>query len=98
MSHTIEITEAGDEIPSEVVLKDQSHSLAVSVDTRNKDVYLSFTSRESLREFAKQMLHESYYGTGDMELQPLGTEEGWLVVNGVRLAENSSRVFVRYPR
>ncbi|MDR7092259.1 MULTISPECIES: hypothetical protein [Cellvibrio] len=97
MSHTIEITEGADGIPSDTVLNDESHSLTVKVGTYNNDVHLEFSSRESLRDFAKTLLHESYYGSGAVELYPLGTENGWLVVDGVRLTEKSSRVFIWYP-
>lgn len=98
MSHIIEITKNADGIPSDTVLHDESHSLSVKVDISNKDVYLEFSSRESLRDFAKSLLHASYYGNGEMELYPLGTENGWEVVDGVRLTENSSRVFIWYPK
>ena len=94
MSQKIEITADADGIPSDTVLRDQSHSLTVKVDANNKDVYLEFTTRESLRDFAKSLLHESYYGSGEIELYPLGTKNEWLVVNGVRLTEGSSRVFI----
>ena len=97
MSYTIEITEGADGVPSDTVLNDESHSLAVKVDSQNNGVYFSFSSRESLRDFAKTLLHESYYGSGTVELYPIGTENGWLVVNGVRLTEQSSRVFIWYP-
>jgi hypothetical protein len=69
----------------------------VKVDSQKNDVHLAFSSRESLRDFAKTLLHESYYGSGTVELYPLGTENGWLAVDGVRLTEQSSRVFIWYP-
>ena len=97
MSYTIEITESAEGIPSDTVLNDESHSLTVKVDSQNNDVHLAFSSRESLRDFAKTLLHESYYGSGTVELYPLGTGNGWLVVDGVRLTEQSSRVFIWYP-
>lgn len=97
MSHTIKITEAAEDIPSDTVLKDESHNLTIKTDLENNDIYLEFSTRESMRDFAKSLLHESYYGSGEIELYPLGTEGGWQVVNGVRLSENSPRVFVWFP-
>lgn len=79
MSYTIEITESAEGIPSDTVLNDESHSLTVKVDSQNNDIHLAFSSRESLRDFAKTLLHASYYGSGTVELYPLGVGNGWLV-------------------
>jgi hypothetical protein len=97
MSYIIEITEDANDIPSEYVLNNESHSLTVDVNTDNKDVHLTFSTKESLRDFAKSLLHASYFGCGTIELYPLGTNDGWQVVDGVRLSEHSSRVFISYP-
>lgn len=51
-----------------------------------------------MRDFALNLLHESEFGTGDIELYPLIDSDGKRhVVDGVRLSVNSSRVFIRYP-
>ena len=98
MSHTIKITEIADDIPSDIVQTNDSHALSIKVDADNNDIYLEFTTHEAMRDFAKSILHDSYYGSGETELYPLGTENGWQVINGVRLTEGSSRVFIWYPK
>ena len=98
MSHTIKITKDADQIPSDMVLNDESHTLSIKVDRENDDVYLEFSTQEAMRDFAKNLIHESYYGSGEIELYPLGQNGSWHVVDGARLTENSSRVFVRYPK
>ena len=98
MSYSIEIDEDGNGIPSEIVLNDESHSLEVTINADNKYVKLQFSTSQAMRDFAKNLLHASYYGTGSIELYPLGSENGLLVVDGVRLTKNSARVFIEYPQ
>lgn len=98
MNYLIKITEDASDIPSEEILNNESHSLKVDVNIGNKDVYLTFSTKESLREFAKSLIHASYFGGGTIELYPLGTSNGWQVVDGVRLSEHSSRVFISHPK
>ncbi len=97
MSIKFEIDEDSEDYPSDEVLNDESHNLSVSVDLDNRDVYMKFSSSEAMRDFAISLLQNSQYGSGEIELYPLGTDDGWQVVDGVRLTENSSRVFIAHP-
>ena len=95
MSKKFIIDEHSSNIPSDEVMNDDSHSLKVEVDVSNQDIYFKFTTRESMRDFALNLLHESEFGTGEIELYPLIDSNGKQhVVEGVRLSENSSRVFI----
>ncbi len=84
--------------PSAELLKDERHSLALRIDTSNSDVYLECSSRLALREFALSLLDIAANGSGSNEFYPLGVEKSWLVVNGARLTEGSSRLFLTYPQ
>ena len=97
MSQTIVIDEEASDIPTDVVFNNEEHNLEIKVDSGNDYVNFEFSSREAMRGFAKSLLHESYYGSGSVELFPLVSENKALVVNGVRLTEKSARVFVWYP-
>ncbi|WP_415912141.1 hypothetical protein [Neptuniibacter sp. QD37_11] len=97
MKTTITIDRDASDIPSDEVLNDESHKLGASVDKDNGDIYLEFSSREAMRDFALSLLHESIYGAGDIEMYPLGFEGKWQVVSGVRLTESSSRIFINLP-
>jgi hypothetical protein len=94
---TFEIFEDAANIPSAEVLYDDVHQLKADVGLNNRDVYLEFSSREALRDFALSLLHESEFGAGEVEIFPLGFDGKQQVVNGVRLTESSSRIFIRYP-
>ena len=82
--------------PSSEFLLDTSHTVSFRA-TENGDVYLECSSRLALYEFARSLLAESAEGTGWAEYYPLGFEGERLVVNGARLADGSSRLFVAYP-
>ena len=98
LSAEIQLNCDGDDIPSDVVLNDDRHRLCSIVDVDNGDVYLRFSSREALYDFAKSLLHEAVFGIGGgKELYPLIVDGKCLVVDGVRLSEGSSRIFVQYP-
>ncbi len=94
LSPDINITEEGDEIPLDINLKDESHYLSAKVDADNGDIYLSFSSRVAMYDFARNLLHESIYGSGSIELYPLGSNDKLHIVNGVRLSLDSSRIFI----
>lgn len=95
LNATITIDPDGENIVSQEVLNDEGHQLKVSVNLNNADVYMEFTSRQALYDFAKSLLHEAVFGdSGQREFFPLITEGKALVVDGVRLGEGSSRVFV----
>ena len=97
LSNTVVVTRDGDEIPSKELLKNDEHSLCGEIDTGNRDIYLKFSSRQALYDFARSLLQEAVYGTGGQkEFFPLISDGKALVVEGARLTEDSSRIFVTY--
>lgn len=91
------ISEEAADIPSETVASSEDHILTASVDTENRDIYLRFSSRIAMYDFARSLLHEAIYEVGaQMELYPLAFEGKLLLVNGVRLSRGSSRIFISY--
>ncbi|WP_410210726.1 hypothetical protein [Aquirhabdus sp.] len=82
---------------SQEILKNNAHNIKVSIDLDNKDVYLEYSSRQALYELGKTLMVEAIQGCGQLELYPLGSEGSWLIVEGVRLTEDSSRIFVFSP-
>lgn len=85
---------AQDSEPAAELLASEAHQISLKVDRANGDVYLESSSRLALFEFGKALMLEAQYGEGPAEFYPLGQEGKWLVVNGARLAEGSSRLFV----
>lgn len=64
------------------------------VDETNANIYLEFSTRLAMYEFALSLAHEALYGEGGMyERNPL---DGLAAVEGVRLTNDSSRVFAFY--
>ena len=97
MSPEIFITESGDEIPSQELIYDERHHLSVDVDTDNRDVYLNFSSRLAMYDFARALLHEALYGRGGAaEFRPFEYEGKMEVIDGVRMSPYSVRLFVFY--
>lgn len=97
LSTTVVITPHGDEISSRSVQEGKYHRLLAECDTRNRDMYLNFSTRRAMYDFAVSLLHESVYGTsGQQEFYPLICNGDAVVVNGVRMSEDSSRLFVFY--
>ncbi|MBL8524798.1 MAG: hypothetical protein JNN20_13990 [Betaproteobacteria bacterium] len=91
------VTRDGSEAPSLAVLNDERQLLTVIVDNDNRDIYLEFSTRQALRDFALSLLQEATFGeSGRKEFYPLVVEGKALVVEGVRLKEGSSRIFVSY--
>ena len=98
LAATVTIDPDGENILPQEVLRDVRHTLKVSVDRENGDVYLEFSSRQSLYDFARSLLHDAVFDqAGWKELYPLVVDGKALVVDGVRLTEDSSRVFISYP-
>ena len=83
--------------PSPALLQDPAHSISFRIDADNGDVYLECASRLALQEFARSLLAEAEAGSGWAEFSPLECNGTWLVVNGARLKDGSSRLFVSYP-
>lgn len=87
-----------DDVGSDDVQKDERHYLASEVDSETGDICLTFSSRLAMYDFAKSLLQEAVFGqSGQQEFLPLVSEGKALVSNGVRMTEDSSRIFVFYP-
>lgn len=98
LSPVIELTEGGEDIPSNENFENESHNLSASVDKYNGDIYLKFSSRLAMYDFARSLMHEAVFSIGDTtELYPLSFEDKLQIVNGVRLTLDSSRIFINYP-
>jgi len=94
---TVVVTRDGDEISSRELLQNEKHYLYGEIDASNRDIYLKFSSRQALYDFARSLLQEAVYGQGGRkEFYPLISEGKALVVEGARLLEGSSRIFVEY--
>jgi hypothetical protein len=97
MTPNVYITESGDEIPLEEVLAYESHQLSAETDDGYKDVYLNFSSRLAMYDFARSLLHEALYGRGgQMEFCPFEYQGKREVIDGVRMSPDSARLFVFY--
>lgn len=97
LSTTIVVTAEGEEVNSLEVQEGKHHRLHAQCDRDSKSIVLNFSTRRAMYDFAVSLLHESVYGTsGQQEFYPLGSEGDWLVVNGVRMEENSARLLVFY--
>jgi hypothetical protein len=101
LPNTITVTPEGEEVGSTEVRDGKHHFLAASVDVDRKDIYLNFSTRRAMYDFAVSLLHEAVYGSGGMVDGKGGLKEvlpydGDLVVDGVRVKQDSSRVFIFY--
>lgn len=94
----IRVTKDGNDIPSDETLENDRHRLVATVDKSNGDIYLKFSSRLALYDFARNLVREAIFGeTDSLELYPLSYENKLQIVNGVRLSLDSSRIFIGYP-
>jgi hypothetical protein len=97
MQPTVKIQPDGDVLPE--VASDPRHFIRARVDRDNGDIYFECSSREALFDFGRALMCEAMFGSENAEFYPLKmTGEQSLVVNGVRLTEDSVRVLVSYPR
>lgn len=97
MTPDIYITKSADEIPSEEVAANEAHQLTVEGDADNKDVYLNFSSRLAMYDFARSLLHEALYGrSGQKEFLPFEYQGKREAIDGVRMASDSGRLFIFY--
>ena len=95
---TLELTPSGDGMPSSELVADEGHSLTAVVSDTNQFACLRFSSRLALYEFARSLLHEALFGAGgEMAFYPLEIDCRMEVIDGVRMARDSARVFVHYP-
>jgi hypothetical protein len=79
------------------VQANSAHTISVIADTQGKNVVIECASRLALYELGRAFMDEALFGTGEIEFYPLIAEGKSLVVNGARLTEHSSRLFVHFP-
>jgi hypothetical protein len=98
LSASLTLDPDGGNILSVEVARDARHTVTAAVDAKNEDIYLEFSSREALYDFARSLLHEAVFGRGGQkEFYPLIAQGTELVVDGARFTQGSSRLFVTYP-
>ncbi|WP_020560171.1 hypothetical protein [Thiofilum flexile] len=91
------VTPDGDEIPLDINSDDPSHHLKVSTGKENNYVYLEFSSRIALYDFARELLRLAVFGGGGQAEFRSQNFTGVLeILNGVRMTEDSPRLFVSY--
>lgn len=61
LSNTVVVI-ATDDVSSEASQKDSRHHLTSEVDVKNSDIYLRFSSRLAMYDFAKSSLQEAVFG------------------------------------
>jgi hypothetical protein len=99
--YQLSIRRDGDDVPVNELLENPTHCIKVEADRTNGDVYINFESRLALLEFARKLLHVGKFEDGEsIEWYPLAEQEGGtpMVVDGVRLTADSSRLFLFFPR
>lgn len=98
LSPDVHLLEDASDIPLSINMTDESNYLHARCDAEKGDIYLSFSSRVAMYDFARSLLHQSVYGeSGWVEFFPLGSDEKLHIVDGVRMSLDSSRIFVEYP-
>lgn len=98
LNNVIIITETGDEIPLQEVIDNEKHKLKAEADNEHDAVYLNFSSREAMYDFARVLLHEAIFNPdGQLEFLPLEIDGKPELVDGVRMDPQSARLFVFYP-
>lgn len=96
MTPSLYISESADDIPLDEVIANEAHQLSVDADA-NRNVYLNFSSRLAMYDFARSLLHEALYGRGGQkEFYPLEYHGKLEVIDGVRMSLDSARMFVFY--
>jgi hypothetical protein len=83
---------------SPIVARDDTHKIKLTVDGTRNYALLECTSREALFELGRTLMEEALFGSGEVEFYPLASDTGELVVNGVRMPEDSARMFVHFPQ
>lgn len=97
LPNTVVVTIEGDEVPLSELLQNEKHVVCGDIDTDNRDIYLKLSSRQALYDFARSLLQEAVYGVGGQkEFYQLISDGNALVVQGARLSEDGSRIFVMY--
>lgn len=97
MEKIVRFEENSDDADS-VIFDDPSHNIKLTVDAQRNYAFLQCSSREALFELGRALMREALFGTGEVEFYPLVSDGQALVVNGVRMPEESARMFVHYPK
>lgn len=98
LSKVIIVTKSGEEIPLQETIDDERHKLKAEADNEHNSVYLNFSSREAMYDFARVLLHEAIFSRdGQLEFIPLEIDGKSEVVDGVRMDPKSARLFIFYP-
>lgn len=92
--HTVEFEPSIDNLYSRERSQNPRHSLKARVDQANASIYLDFSTRLAMYEFALSLAHEAPYGKGGVYER--GPSDGLVAVEGVRLTNDSSRLFAFY--
>lgn len=76
--------------------KDRKHSLDVSVNCGevHNAIMLDFTTRLAMFEFGKSLMHEALFGYGNIEFNPYDFGNGPECVNGVRLTDMKTSIYI----
>ena len=96
LNKNIELTEDGDNIPSDIYLIENEHQLQVELNESNRYVNFIFSSRLAMYEFGKAIMHEAIFGEGGFqEFYPMEVEASKPeIINGVRMNLDSARLFI----
>lgn len=95
LSPVIQVSLDADEVGSLELCRNQFHQLNVSQNEKNSYVNLEFTSRQAMYDFAVSLLQEAVYGaSASKEFYPLKIDGELQVIDGVRMSEGSSRLFI----
>lgn len=98
LSPNITVTPEGNEIPFDENADDATHYLKIEMNECNDYVYLKFSSQIALYDFARELLRVSIFSVGSQVEFKSQKVEGFLEnLNGVRVSEDSPRLFVAYP-
>ena len=79
-----------------LVRKDRKHSLDVSINCGevHNTIMLDFTTRLAMFKFGKSLMHEALFGYGNIEFNPYDFGDGSQCVNGVRLTDMKTSIYI----
>lgn len=79
-------------------INDDSNFMQLRVNDKKKYIYMTFSSRAALYDFARSLLYESINGdSGQLEFYYLAMGDKNYLVNGVRFTKDNPRLFIEYP-
>jgi len=96
MDTSVHFTSKTEHVSAEVQ-SNPAHRVRASIDASGNHVLFDCSSRLALYEFGRSLMHEALFGGREIEFFPLVADGKALVVNGVRLSEDSARVFLHFP-